>query len=172
MSGRFHALLGAVLMLTVTALVAAGGAAGAWSSPGSPAPRDDDEAGRFLAVPVHVDVRDGRLAAYQFELRERDDRMRVVGVENGEHAAFAKAPYFDRQAVEAGTADRIIVAAFSTNAEDELPTGRTRVATVHVHLASEGEPQWEATLVRAGNAAGEAIEASITVGAETEGENE
>ena len=127
------------------------------------------EAGRFITVPVFVASADEPLAAYQFELREAENRMRVVGVEGGSVSAFAEPPYFDRQAVEEGRADRIIVAAFSTKAAEALPRGRVHVATVHVHLTGDRDPEWQLTLEQAGNAAAEPIEARIAVGTEPEG---
>jgi len=64
---------------------------------------------RFAALDVHLESTEP-VAAWQFELSEAGGRMRVVGVENGDSPAFAKAPYYDRKAVSDGRADRIIVA--------------------------------------------------------------
>ncbi|MEX0654408.1 MAG: hypothetical protein WD534_16485 [Phycisphaeraceae bacterium] len=148
-----------MLLLTVSASVS-------WSraeqATGETAAGGGGEAGgRFLSVPVYLDAGDEPLAAYQFQLSASQGRMRVVGVENGEHAAFAEAPYFDREAVSQGRADRIIVAAFSTLPGDQLPAGRTRVATVHAYVEGDTEPQWQLELIRAGNTAGQPIPAAI-----------
>lgn len=88
----------------------------------------------FQAVHVYVDSGDVPLAAYQFEVTATRGTMQIVGVENGEHEAFDEPPFYDRKTVEGGQADRIIIAAFSTAAADQLPTGKTRVATVHVRM--------------------------------------
>ena len=117
---------------------------------------------RFAALQVYVDSESIPLAAWQFELSERNGLMQVVGVENGESAAFRAAPYFDREAVRLGTADRIIVADFSLE-NDALPRGKTRIATIHVRLAGAAEPDYELRLTAAGNAAGANIQAEISL---------
>ena len=101
------------------------------------------------------------MAAWQFELSEAAGRMRVVGVENGDSPAFAKAPYYDRKAVNDGRADRIIVADFTLRPAAELPAGRVRIATVHVRLTGGAEPDYVLRLVTAGNALGQPIRASV-----------
>jgi len=120
---------------------------------------------RFAVVDVYVDS-SVPLAAWQFELRERNGGMQVVGVENGDSRAYPDAPYFDRAAVDGGTADRIIVASFSLRPEAELPVGRARVATVHVRLtgnAASDYPDYELQLVAAGAADGKPIDATISL---------
>ena len=47
---------------------------------------------RFEAVDVYVDSGDEPLAAYQFELVDPTGASLIVGVEGGEHAAFAAPP--------------------------------------------------------------------------------
>src|SRR5690606_4336541 len=59
---------------------------------------------RFGFVDVYVVSREP-LAAWQFELSERDGRMQVVGIEGGDNQVFADAPYYDREAVDGGAAD-------------------------------------------------------------------
>lgn len=115
---------------------------------------------RFAAVAIYLES-DEPVAAWQFELGESSGRMRVVGVENGDSAAFEGAPYYDLQAVSEGDADRIIVADFSLRPADELPTGRHRVATVHVQLQGFAEPEYIVSLMAAGGADGQSIQASI-----------
>ena len=123
-------------------------------------PQSDGNSFRFAAVDIYLDAGEP-LAAWQFELRESSGRMRVVGVENGDSAAFRDAPYYDPAAVTEGTADRIIVADYSMNPVAELPTGRSRVATVHIQLEGSSEPDFELSLMAAGGADGEPIQASI-----------
>ncbi len=123
-------------------------------------PQAADTDVRFAALDIFVESTEP-LAAWQFELRESAGRMRVVGVENGESTAFGDAPYYDLEAVSGGTADRIIVADYSLNAAAELPTGRSRIATIHVQLEGTTAPDYVLNLVAAGGASGEPIQASI-----------
>jgi hypothetical protein len=115
----------------------------------------------FQTLDIYVDPRGVPLGAYQFELREARGRMTVVGLENGEHPAFAQPPFYDASAVAAGRADRVIAAAYSLRPPEQLPTQRTRVCTVHVQLTGPGEPDFVLDLVAAGNAEGRPIPATI-----------
>ncbi len=115
---------------------------------------------RFAALDIHLEAAEP-VAAWQFELSEAGGRMRVVGVENGDSPVFAKAPYYDRKAVSDGRADRIIVADFTVRPATELLVGRVRIATVHVRLTGDSEPDYVLRLVAAGNALGEPVPASI-----------
>ena len=115
---------------------------------------------RFETLDIYIETTEP-LAAWQFELREVSGRMRVVGVENGETVAFPKAPYFDLAAVSEGTADRIIVADYSMRQAVELPTGRNRLATIHIRIEGTAEPDYVLNLMAAGGANGEPIQAEI-----------
>lgn len=110
----------------------------------------------FRALDVVIDSGESELAAYQFELRATEG-VELVGVENGEHAAFAKAPYYDPKALGGG---RIIIAAFNTG--DDLPTGRTRVCRLHVRETVSGA-RYSVELTVAADGDGNAIEANIEV---------
>jgi hypothetical protein len=114
----------------------------------------------FEAVHVYIDSGDVPLAAYQFELTSAQGAMQIVGVENGEHAAFGEPPFYDRKAVEGGQAERIIIAAFSTADAEQLPTGKTRVATVH--LRTIGGAGVNIELRAAADAQGNKIQPTIT----------
>ncbi len=120
----------------------------------------DDEGIRFRAVDVFITSTEP-LAAWQFELRDPLGRMQVVGVEQGDSAAFDRAPYYDRDAVELGRADRIVVADYSLAEESRLPRGRTRVATVHLML--RGEPDLDLRLITATDGNGRVIDATISL---------
>ena len=122
---------------------------------------------RFTTVDVYLDSPD-RFAAWQFELTDRNASMTVVGVENGDSPAFSDAPYYDRDAVARGVADRIIVADFSLADAARLPSGRTRIATLHLMLPETGEPDFELRLVTATTREGDAVDATISL--DTEGE--
>ena len=114
---------------------------------------------RFAAVDVYFDSAEP-LAAWQFELSDPNGAMAVVGIENGDSAAFPDAPRYDMAAIQQDRADRIVVADFSLADSGLLPSGRTRVATVHVRLAGATPPDLELQLIAAGNAAGEPIAAT------------
>jgi len=118
---------------------------------------------RFKAVEIYVDSGGAPLAAWQVELTEANGRMTVVGVENGADQAFGEAPHYDRSTVEAGEADRVIVAAYSLSPESALPRGSTRVTTVHVQLTGAGEPHYNLRLIAAGDAKGHPIAARATL---------
>lgn len=122
---------------------------------------------RFSAVEVYLNTEEP-VAAWQFELTEADALMQVVGVENGESAAFAGTPYYDRQAVENGAADRIVIADFSLADEKRLPRGRTRIATVHLAARADRDLQLETVLVVATGYDGQPIHASISLSPPTE----
>jgi len=136
--------IGRLLVATVF-LVAVAGSAG--------------EAVRFVPVDVFIDSAEP-VAAWQFELADHSESMKVVGVEGGDSDVFQRAPYYDRGAVERGDAERIVVADYSLAEESRLPTGRIRVATVHLMI--EGEAELELELVTATTADGRPIDASIS----------
>ena len=123
-------------------------------------PQSDLSVVRFAALDIYLETAEP-LAAWQFELRESAGRVRVVGVENGDSAAFDGTPYYDLETVSEGAADRIIVADYSMRPAEELPVGRSRIATVHVQLEGPADPDYVLSLMAAGGADGEPIEASI-----------
>ena len=115
---------------------------------------------RFTVLEIYLETAEP-VAAWQFELREASGTMRVVGVESGDSDAFGEAPYYDLAAVSEGAADRIVVADYSLRPAAELPTGRSRVATVHVRLEGAADPEYVLNLMVAGGADGDPIQASI-----------
>lgn len=122
--------------------------------------RDDLSPGpgvRFAPLHIYLDSGTKALAAYQFELKATAGQIEIVGVEGGEHKAFSEAPYYDPAAL---AHDRIIIAAFNTGRD--LPTGRTRITTVHLLIKGDIEPKYELELTVAGDADGENIAAEIT----------
>jgi hypothetical protein len=112
---------------------------------------------RFATLPVYIDSGNRGLAAYQFELKALSGQIKIVGVENGEHPAFVDAPYYDPAAM---ANDRIIIAAFNTG--DDLPTGRTRITTIHLQIIGDVEPEYQLELNVAGDENGREISAEIT----------
>ena len=112
---------------------------------------------RFAPLHIYLDSGNRSLAAYQFELEATTGQIEIVGVEGGEHKAFSEPPYYDPAAL---AQDRIIIAAFNTG--QDLPTGRTRIATIHLQITGDAEPQYELKLTVAGDADGNEIPAEIT----------
>jgi len=117
---------------------------------------------RFVAVDIYLNS-PTPVAAWQFELNDANGVMKIVGVENGDSDAYPRAPYYDREAVQLGTADRIVVADFSMGDDEELPNGRFRIATLHLMLMGADQPDFELNLVVATTRDGQAIEASISL---------
>jgi hypothetical protein len=133
---------------------------------------------RFAPVHVYLDPGGRPLAAYQFELvcsvpvgayssadeednasrRHYERQIKIVGVEGGAHPAFQDAPYYDPAAL---MNERIIIAAFNTGAN--LPTTRTRIATIHLQILGDAEPKYELSLTTAADANGENLPVRITL---------
>jgi len=118
-----------------------------------------DDRPRFMPVGVVLDSPEP-VAAWQFELSDRNGAIKVVGIENGDSPAFERAPYYDREAMQAGAVERVVVADYTLADTDALPVGRTRIATVHVMVL--GKPDLELNLVTATTADGRRIDASIS----------
>lgn len=89
---------------------------------GAPQDRPDPA---FLVLDVYVDTGAAQLASWQVEVTLATGKL--VGVEGGEPAAFHDAPRYDPAALQGG---RVVLAALAVG--DTLPTGRVRVARIHV----------------------------------------
>ena len=113
---------------------------------------------RFAPLHIYIDSGNKNLAAYQFELKAVAGQIKIVGVEGGRHEAFKEAPYYDKAALYVN--DRIIIAAFSTGSN--LPKGRTQIATIHLQIIGDAEPQYELKLIVAADADAKEIPAEIT----------
>ena len=118
----------------------------------------DEEVVYFVPVGVYVDSGDKGLGVYQIEIKAIQGNVKIVGVEGGEHEAFKEPPYYDAAALKGG---RIILATFST--QDDLPTDRTKVATVHMQVTGDVLPEYEVIVNVVGDSAGQAIDAAVTV---------
>jgi len=94
---------------------------------------------RFVAVDVFVDSKGKPLAAYQLEFSVTNGNAKIVGIEGGEHPAFREPPHYDPKAIQK---ERVIIAAFSTEPGAKLPSGKTRVATIHLQVRDGIEPQF------------------------------
>lgn len=118
----------------------------------------------MAVVKITIDSGDAPLGAYQFQIRDPNDEVQFVGVENGEHPAYRKAPYYDSK--EMSRSNRLIVAAYSI--ADDLPTGPTRVATIHVVYTKPNAPELIVDLVTTTDANGNEIPARIQFDVEKE----
>ena len=113
---------------------------------------------RFAPLHIFLDSGSQPLAAFQFELKAAAGQIKIVGVEGGQHEAFKEAPYYDKAALY--KSNRIIIAAFNTGSE--LPKGRTRIATIHLQIIGDAEPDYELKLTVAADANAKEIPAKIT----------
>ncbi len=121
---------------------------------------EEAQSPRFVPLEIHLDSPEP-VAAWQFELNDHNGAMKVVGVENGGHATFQRAPYYDRDAVARGSTSRIVVADYSLADASLLPVGRFRLATLHLML--RGEPDFELRLIKATTPEGRVIDASVSL---------
>ncbi len=122
-------------------------------------PVPEEGRSRFGAVDIYVDSGSTPLAAYQLEFAATNGLAKIVGIEGGEPAAFREPPFYDPKAMQR---ERVILASFSTAAAAELPTGKTRVATVHYQTTDSQPPRFELKLQTAGDAQGTRISAKAS----------
>jgi len=116
---------------------------------------------RFRAVDIFVDSTNTPLAAYQLEFSVTNGVAKIVGIEGGEHPAFHEPPYYDPKAMQQ---ERVIIAAFSTNKPETLPSGKTRVATIHIQTTGIAPPEFILKIEAAADSEGKNI--SVTASAE------
>jgi hypothetical protein len=113
---------------------------------------------RFQTVDVYIDTANKPLAAYQFTLRAAAGNALLSGITGGDHSAFARPPYYDKQAL---IDERIVIAALST--DETLPHGRTRVVRLNVQVSGGDDPRYEVTLQAAAEPDGTAVPAKVTL---------
>jgi hypothetical protein len=123
-----------------------------------PFAQQQQQSPRFEAVNILIDPHGKPLAAYQFELTAEQGDVTLVGIQGGDHPAFSQAPYYDPHAL---LANRIIIAALNTGAD--LPTKKTRVATLMVRVAGALEPKYNARLQVAASGDAKAIDADLSI---------
>lgn len=121
-----------------------------------------DSLARFSSVDIYIDSAEP-IAAWQLEFAATSGVIHVVGVENGESGVFGDAPYYDREAVEQGRADRIVVADYSLADVSALPHGRVRVATLHLMVSGDDQPTFGTRLIVATTHDGNRIDAEISL---------
>ncbi len=113
---------------------------------------------RFEAIDVFLDSGNQPLAAYQLEVRSDSSGFEIVGIEGGEHSAFRSPPYYDLRAMNN---NRVILAAFQTG--DDLPSGRSRVARIHVQLLGPGNRTYLTSLMASAGSDGQKIPARLEI---------
>ena len=113
-----------------------------------------DEEPRFCAVDIFVDSGSTPLAAYQLRFAVTNSAAKIVGIEGGEHSAFRQPPFYDPKAIQNEVA---IIASFNTAPAVELPTRRTRVATIHLQTTGTTLPLFELELQTAADSQGNKI---------------
>lgn len=124
-----------------------------------PSPAQNVEEGvEFRAIDVVIDTGEHTLGAYRLELTGDSELLRIVGVEGGEHEAFAEPPYYDPRALMGG---RIIIADLST--QTSLPSGKVRVATLHVQLKGDLPAELEVDLHEAASGDGRIIPVGVSL---------
>jgi hypothetical protein len=117
---------------------------------------ETEAAVRFVPLHVYIDSGSHSLGAFQFELRTTRGNVKIVGVENGEHKAYKEAPYYDPAAL----ANNRIKMAFNTSGE--LPSGKSRVATLHLMITGSVEPEYKLDLTVSADGDAEEIPAQIS----------
>ena len=111
---------------------------------------------RFSVVDVYVDSGEQPMAAYQLTFTATRGDVKIVGIEGGDHPVFKEAPYYDPLAIQQ---ERAILAAFNTAGVEQLPKGRTRVATVHVQIRGTKDPAYTVKFETAADHEGTAVTA-------------
>lgn len=109
---------------------------------------------RFRAVDIYIDSGSTPLAAYQLEFSVTNTVAKIVGIEGGAHPAYHEPPYYDPKAIQQ---ERVIIAAFNTDKPDKLPTGKTRVATIHLEIVGAEKPAYQLKIQAGGGSAGNRI---------------
>ena len=122
-------------------------------------PANEEGRSRFCAMDIFVDFGSTPLAAYQLVFVATNGIAKIVGIEGGEHLAFRQPPFYDPKAMQH---ERVIIAAFSTAPAAGLPTGRTRVATIHFQTNGRQLPQFELKLQTAADVQGNRISAEAS----------
>lgn len=113
--------------------------ASGWSPRAGEPPTTAKAAGEFAPVDVFIDCGVTPLAAWQVEVTPRAEkegvRVVLVGIEGGDAGVYEKPAHYDPTALASDGgegAGRVVLAAFSTADVSKLPSGRVRVARLHV----------------------------------------
>jgi hypothetical protein len=117
------------------------------------------DSSRFTYVDVMIDPKGQSLAAWQVEFTAEVGGISLVGVEAGDHPAYAaRPPYYDPAAL-AGR--RILLADYSLAAN--LPQAKFRAARLMLEIRGDAKPQYVTKLIAAANADGKTIPAELSL---------
>ena len=117
-------------------------------------PAFEEGRARFCAVDIYLDSGSTPLAAYQLEFSSTNGMAKIVGIEGGEPTPFRNAPFYDPKALQH---ERVIIAAFTTLPATQLPSGKFRVATIHLQIPAGVEPAFTIKLQTAADSHGNKI---------------
>jgi hypothetical protein len=109
-------------------------------------------------VDIFVDSGSVPLAAYQLRFAITNGAAKIVGIEGGEHKAFSQPPFYDPKAIQNETA---ILASFST--ETDLPTHKTRIATIHLQTTGSTNLAFEIKVQALADANGNRINGTAII---------
>ena len=112
----------------------------------------------FVGVEVWIDSGAAPLAAWQVEVEEETGAGKLVGITGGEHAAFEDPPSYDPRALQEG---RVVLAAYDLG--EDLPQGRTRVASLTFAVDGGAEPEFVQRGATAATADGTRIPIELTL---------
>jgi len=116
---------------------------------------------RFAAIDVMIDTADAPLAVYQLEIAAKKGDVKIVGIEGSEHEAFRDPPHYDPLAIQR---ERVILGAFNTAGAEKLPRGKVRIATIHLQVTGDVEPEFDVKSSVIATVDGEAIAgAKVTI---------
>lgn len=122
-----------------------------------PAAEEAPTSVRFTAIDITLDPMGQPLGAWQLNVAAIADGVTIVGIEGGDHPAYADAPYYDPAAIQR---NRAIIAAYSTDAD--LPIATTRAARIHLMIEGDQRPDFSVTLTTAADALGEPLDAQVS----------
>ena len=89
----------------------------------------------FFRVDLVLETGGEHLACWKVEVLDRTGVAEIVGLEGGEHPAFAAPPGHDPRALQQA---RVVLEASQTRGE--LPAGRVVVARLHFQVSGPGVP--------------------------------
>ncbi len=148
--------------LVILLLVVLAGVLGA-QGPASPRAAATSAPARFITCDILIDSGTSPLAAWQIDFRAAiaGGSVELVGVEGGVPGAYAQPAFYDPEAL---THDHVVLAAFSTAKPDALPSGKTRVARLHLRVLGNAgaHPETHIKLMAAADAGGHTIEPAVS----------
>jgi hypothetical protein len=107
----------------------------------------------FAVYDLYIDSQEP-LAAYQVKISDRNRSAKILSVEGGEHTAYRQPPHFDPKAIQKNI---IKLGAFRADKSENLPIGKTRVASLHVEIFEGRQPDFEVVVEAAARPGGQTI---------------